>query len=500
MSYSSYEPGEEAPLVVPTHDRPFDHDARLATQDDFRPIKFINSPASALPIALLSALAVAATAATQIYTYANLLCKDAQHCNDSESRKFAASVAVATAVANVCALFSIRGFEALCKRYTRVGLAIWLLVRSFSVIALALGVFVGNIGIAMSSQVFEGLASDNILHFSLNSLYVRAKTVNGTSKLIGSSLALYMIGISLSPSIASLLGNFRYSFVMAYGLFLIAFLYLVVCVRVSQTDASAGSNDTRPDNIDTEAEALTPTLFSRISDFMAFPVLFVTEDYWRALPGLAILFYNSAQSYIFSALMVHTSVHFGFSSRENGHLLTIIHAVASGYLFMVLFLTPKVSAIIEQRKPKTYDVITPTSQRGKRNDKSRFTDASLALVSFLIQATALILVAIARELWQIYPISALLALGLACPGFVKSYFAASFESTSKPRALAYLAIMESCGSLIGPIVVGGLQAVWSDGNTFIVAACCVCFASILFLRGVIIDRRRVSHSEGQSSL
>jgi hypothetical protein len=80
-------------------------------------------------------------------------------------------------------------------------------------------VITSHVAIAMSGQVFEGLAFDNILHFNLNVVYVRAHSQHPTSRLIGSSLALYMIGISISPFVASLLGNFRDNFIVASGCF-----------------------------------------------------------------------------------------------------------------------------------------------------------------------------------------------------------------------------------------------------------------------------------------
>ena len=119
-----------------THPPSITHHSQSQREDAGR---FLTSPASALPIALLSALAMAATAATQIYAYASLLCDDAQHCNDDERAKFAGAVAITTTAANICALFSIRVFQALSKRRNKLGLAIWLLVRSMSVGALSIG-------------------------------------------------------------------------------------------------------------------------------------------------------------------------------------------------------------------------------------------------------------------------------------------------------------------------------------------------------------------------
>lgn len=126
---------ENTPLIIEgIHD---------STSDDIREVShevsFRQSPQSALPIALISALAVAATAATQIHAYATLVCKDARNCDQEESRRLASAVAVATTAANICALLSLRGFQALSQRHSQWGLFIWLLVRCLSVGALSLG-------------------------------------------------------------------------------------------------------------------------------------------------------------------------------------------------------------------------------------------------------------------------------------------------------------------------------------------------------------------------
>lgn len=97
------------------------------------------SPFAVLPIALLAALAMAATAATTIYAYASLLCKDPTRCRDSERTTYAGAVAAATYVANVCALLALGGFAKLSRRNHKAGLALWIICRSMSVVTLALG-------------------------------------------------------------------------------------------------------------------------------------------------------------------------------------------------------------------------------------------------------------------------------------------------------------------------------------------------------------------------
>ncbi|KAK5637665.1 hypothetical protein RRF57_013380 [Xylaria bambusicola] len=130
---------EREPLLSPEEPATSQTIAPSSYPDYPNQTTFIRSPASALPLALISALALAATAATQIYVYADLLCLDPSHCDDSERRKFAASVAIATTVANALAPFTLSAFEALVRRNSRISLALWILVRSMSVGALVLG-------------------------------------------------------------------------------------------------------------------------------------------------------------------------------------------------------------------------------------------------------------------------------------------------------------------------------------------------------------------------
>ncbi|KAI0531730.1 hypothetical protein GGR58DRAFT_518295 [Xylaria digitata] len=423
---------------------------------------FVHSPVSVLPLSLISALAIAATAATQIYVYAALLCRDPSRCNDSERRKFAASVAIATTIANAFAPFTLRGFEALAKRNSRTSLAIWLFVRSMSVGALVLGAFIGHVGIVMSSQVFEGLASDNILHFNLNALYAREVDSRKTTRLIGSSLALYMIGISISPSIAGLLHNFTDSFLMAYGLFIGALIYLFSVVKVPSpiNPVLHAGLASRP--IHREDENPQSSIMTAVS-FPLAPFYFVLQDCHCFSIGLVLFLYNTAQSYTFSAIMVHTSTSFGFSSRENGFLVTLVHVVASLYLFCALFVAPRLAKF---------------RQKGRMNSAVLFkagelhpttTNAMLALASLVIQACALLWFGFIRGAREVYLASALLAVGLAFPSFLKSDFSSRFDVSQRPRALASLTAMEISGSFVAPITLGGIQTLWPGNGIFFVA-------------------------------
>jgi hypothetical protein len=82
---------------------------------------------------------MAATGASQVYTYATLLYRDPQHCQAAEQHNFSSVVAAATSVANMCSLLALGSFEKVSRRSCKQGLVIWLVVRTMSIGALALG-------------------------------------------------------------------------------------------------------------------------------------------------------------------------------------------------------------------------------------------------------------------------------------------------------------------------------------------------------------------------
>ena len=92
-----------------------------------------------LPIALLSALAMAATAATAIHAYASLTCEEATHCKENEKNTYAGVVAIAMTIANLCALLALGIMAKVSKRSHKLGLAAWIVCRSVGVAVLALG-------------------------------------------------------------------------------------------------------------------------------------------------------------------------------------------------------------------------------------------------------------------------------------------------------------------------------------------------------------------------
>jgi hypothetical protein len=92
-----------------------------------------------LPLSLLASLAMAITSATTIFAYAELICDDPAHCRESESNAYAAAVATAVCISNICGTLTLGPLERLVKKNQKAGLMIWLLFRASSVAVLAVG-------------------------------------------------------------------------------------------------------------------------------------------------------------------------------------------------------------------------------------------------------------------------------------------------------------------------------------------------------------------------
>lgn len=333
--------------------------------------------------------------------------------------------------------------------------------------------YVRSISVAVCGQIFEGLASDNILHLNLNAIYVQVPEQKAVSRLIGSSLALYMIGISMGPSFASLLGDFRASFALAAALFVATLLYLLICIpststQSRQTTAQVESQDSNEVALQRQVWKLLGTPFAPLSLFLAKPL--------TVIPAMALFLYNLVQSYSFYAIMVHASLEFGFSSRQNGFLISIAHATASIYLLSALYVAPFLLRRIRN---------SAKNQSAEQKSHQGRSDVAFAVGAMLTQALALSFLGFADEPWQLYAIVVLCAFGLSTPSFVKSSFVSHFDKSKGPQAVAALAIMETLGALLAPSMLGGLQVVSPGKGVFLFASGCVGVAALIFGTGSI---------------
>ncbi|RHZ65248.1 hypothetical protein CDV55_105758 [Aspergillus turcosus] len=408
-----------------------------------------NAAYRTLPVALLASLGMAATSATTIYAYADLLCKDQTACKDSEQSAYAAVVAMASGIAHAVAFMILGPMEQLIKTHLRAGLLIWIVCRATSVLCLVIGgsqcldhlemfwltiaVSVRSVAIAVSGRIFEGLASDNLLHFNLNTIYVSLTSPPSgqeTAQLITASLGLYMLGTAVGPLAVGVFQGYTASFTEALAIFSVALAYLVIVVRVPAAQAvprtQAGS----------KILSSLHVLISPLRPFLDHPL---------AIPyGLSLVLYTTVQAHLFPAIMVFASIRLHFGIFQNGLLVSIAAACAAVHLLLKVFIVPSLQRL--------------------RPNSGRFTDSTAVLGALVIQMLALAAITQVRTAGQLYLAVSVAAAGLPLPAFFKSHFVSFMPDAS--RAITALTFMENLGGLMSPFVLGSWQSVAPGPSVF----------------------------------
>ncbi|KAH6657441.1 hypothetical protein BKA67DRAFT_532652 [Truncatella angustata] len=435
-----------------------------------------------LPLAFTVAFAIAATSATTIFAYASILCKDPAHCEHGEKQRYAGVVALATTVANVFGVIAVGFLQQWTKSHPKLGLYLWLACRATGIAFLVVAVLLRSIYVAIAGRVFEGLATDNILHYCLSAIYVRVNDQARFSQLMGTSLALYMAGMSMSPVTMTLLPNFFFSFIVAIGVLALSSVYLKGFVTIPSSDVD--TNQPSPETTSPHSEGGRAFFLS--------PILYLLKDRHALLPGLALLLYNTTQAYLFPAIMVHAATKFAFTDTENNYIVSLAAATSSVYLFVVLYLIPKLGNVFSRtRKGNSHHNTSPLHgtywQDGSEVTGTRFSgDLFYALLSTSTQLVVLPCFVIAGAAPMLYALVVLVALGLGAPSFIKSY--AVLVGNVKESVLASMVIMESVGGLLSPIVLGMAQSLTDDGGVFIIASASV-GAAVLCLIGSLLVKR-----------
>ncbi|KAF2106369.1 major facilitator superfamily domain-containing protein [Lophiotrema nucula] len=425
-----------------------------------------------LPIAFFSSMGMSATSATTIFAYETLLCEDASNCQGEEKKKYAATIAFSVTIANICAILVLGILPFLPRRNPKTPLLFWLVCRSLSIGLLAVGVRQNSVLIALVGRVFEGFATDNILQLALNTVYVSAAQPSQVSRLFGVSLALYMLGQALSPSIAGAFSDFTMSFAFAIGIFALCTVYLQMLPqfkRPQEIKEFTGAESKQ--NIATRvAGAIARSLVEPLRTLLIDPLI------WG--PGMALFLFLAAISYIYPALMVFAAMRFGFTGKENGWIISTAATSSSVYLLLVHFVWPK---------------LWPRLRQKEQNDDSEPNSAVAfggnfwhAMASLSLLVVAIPIVGFTRRSWQLFPLVAVASMGLTAPSFIKSY--AVDLAADAPRTLTALALAETCGALLSPILLGSAQNTLKEGLVFIVSSALVAGAMLLFALGASAAR------------
>lgn len=325
--------------------------------------------------------------------------------------------------------------------------------------------------------MFESLATDNLLHYNLSAIFVSsAPDGRRFSRLMGTSLALYLAGMALSPTLAGLMSSFQSSFVLALGLFAASALYLAVLVPINSID-----NSTSNQGVDTSERR---SVLRRLYLCFHRPLVDLFRDRRVMLPGIALLLYNITQAYLFPALMVYTTLKFSFTGQENGYVISIAASVAAISLVLVSQVLPRLEKMLRAGGDESDAREDATSTRR---------DLICAMPFMSFQLIVLPLITLSTTGWQVYPLVALLALGIGAPSFIKSYGVALAKD--KTAAVASLAMMEIIGGLLSVFVLGSLQSWLGQKAVFFAAAGLVAAALLSMIGSSLVYRHQGFQSE-----
>lgn len=189
-------------------------------------------------------------------------------------------------------------------------------------------------------------------------------------RLIGTSLGLYMVGMSVWPTIVMLPPNVFVSFLVASALLGLSLYYLHLFVPQIALGPEGG-----------QGRAQQQTGPDRAHASFREPIV--------ALPGLVIFFYNSAQAYLFPVIMVHVDLSYGFTSTESGYVVSLVAATPSLYLLFNLCIVPRVRSRFQFGGRRADGDVTATSTRKTDGENTRpgrgayYFNAGLAMLFFL---------------------------------------------------------------------------------------------------------------------
>jgi hypothetical protein len=306
----------------------------------------------------------------------------------------------------------------------------------------------------VSGRIFEGLASDNLLHFNLNTIYVSLSLPSSASgqkasQLIATSLGLYMLGTAISPVAVSIFQSYTASFTTALVIFSITLVYLVIFIYIPAPQAMP-------------LMETYPKILSGLDVLLSPLRLFV--DHPQAIPyGLSLLLYTAVQAHLFPAIMVFASIQLHFSAFQNGLLVSIAAACASVPLLLKVFIMPSLQWL------------TPNSGRS--------TDSTAVLAALVIQMLALMGITQVQNAGQLYLAVLVAAAGLALPAFFKGHFISFMPDAS--RAITALTFMENLGGLVSPFLLGSWQSFAPGPSVFIFAVALLGVSLGLFLWGEV---------------
>ncbi|KAK7947890.1 uncharacterized protein PG986_008776 [Apiospora aurea] len=397
-----------------------------------------------LPLAFAAGLAIAATSAATVLAYDRILCMgddaDSARCEGREpageqQRHYIDSFQTTRTISNVLGVVSSawRGYG---PRARVLGVGV-----------LLLGVLLDDIYVAVWTTIFYGLAGVPILHFALAAVYVQTRDPRRFSRLLGTSLALYLLGTSVAPTATAwLFPNLWFSLATAVAIPALSLVYLRVAIP---SDPFAKDGGTSSSTDGSGAGTTARTIASALVD----PVYYLYAESAIRLPALALLLHSCAQTCLFTAIVIHVWMDFDFTARLSNRLSTIATAAPAVYLLLFFYGVPKLQRILGKRRgPSSTDALSDTyTDSGIESDTAGSPRHPPPSTRDLVCATVCMLAQLVAVPWflvdsqgAMYGLVAVASVGFAAPSFLKSY-AVSRVADGKTSALGALALAESLG-------------------------------------------------------
>ncbi|KAK8076916.1 hypothetical protein PG996_003086 [Apiospora saccharicola] len=440
-----------------------------------------------LPLAFIAALAMAATGTSTMIAYDRIACPDPMNCDPQHIMQYYHTTAAARTIGGVVGILSVGIARIWVESNPKLYLYLWLACRALGVGVVLLGFLLQNIYVAASCTIFDGLANGNVHYFVLAAVYVRTRVPGRFSRLLGTSLALYMLGYTISTVAVPflLVPSFLLSFAVALVILGLSAAYLVVFIP-------SGVFAARDPDGDAALTTTTTTSTRRtIAKAIVDPVYHLYAESTIRLPALALLLHNTAQGFLFFAIAIHAIVDLEFGGNQYMILYGIESVVPAVYLMLALHGIPKLQRMWKRRSSTTdYTAVVSADETDGGGEMTRTTgppatrDFVCIIICMLAQLIALpwFLAVSAEDRGVIYALVAVVSIGLSVPSFLKSYAVSIVvdDAHNKTSALGSLALMESIGSLVAPLLVPSFQF-WIWRNSIVILAPSLVAASMLCL-------------------
>ncbi|KAK8009509.1 hypothetical protein PG991_012060 [Apiospora marii] len=444
-----------------------------------------------LPVAFTAVLAMTATGISSMIVYDRIACPDGFDCGDMWRLEYYRTLEVARTVANACGVLSVGIARIWVESDPKLCLYLWLSCRALGICVLLLGYFLSNIYVAASSSVLDGLANGNILYFVLAAVYVRTRVPGRFARLVGTSLALYLVGCAVGPWAPALVSS-SLLFSFAATLVLLGLTAVYLAVFIPSSGIFATESDAPP-------SAAATTRRRAIVSAMVSPFYYLYAESAVRLPALALLLHHTTQGFLFIAIIVHAVIDLGFYGLQNGIVFGIETAVPAVYLMLALFGVPGLQRMWKRGRRATEeeddDVDDAASEAGgSSSSRSSISEGGTrrsarapsnrdfvcTIVCMLAQLVALpwFLAVTEESSGAVYGLVAVASVGMAAPAFLKSYAVSIVDA--KTSALGTLTLMESFGALIAPLLVTSFQF-WYWRNAIVILAPSLVGASLVCL-------------------